>query len=339
MNLTSAIRAVTEHRDLSGSEMTEVMNTIMTGGATPAQIGGFLIGLRMKGETVEEIAGAAAAMRALATPIDVSVEHLVDTCGTGGDARGTFNVSTTSALVAAAAGAKVAKHGNRAISGKSGSADVLEAAGVNLEIEPVLVSRCIEEVGIGFLFAQQYHAAMRHAIGPRREMGVRTLFNLLGPLTNPARAPNQVIGVFSGEWVEPIAHVLSRLGSRHVLVVHAEDGLDEISIGSSTQVAELKAGKVRAYTLAPEQFGMGRANIDTIVVDSVEESLAMIRAVLDGEKGPARDIVALNAGAAIFVAGIAETLEDGIEKAGKAIADGHAKEKLEALVRLSTGKG
>nr|VFK23341.1 MAG: anthranilate phosphoribosyltransferase [Candidatus Kentron sp. LPFa] len=339
MNLTSAIRTVTEHRDLSGSEMTEVMNTIMTGGATPAQIGGFLIGLRMKGETVEEIAGAAAAMRALATPIDISVEHLVDTCGTGGDARGTFNVSTTSALVAAAAGAKVAKHGNRAISGKSGSADVLEAAGVNLEIEPALVSRCIEEVGIGFLFAQQYHAAMRHAIGPRREMGVRTLFNLLGPLTNPAKAPNQVIGVFSGEWVEPIAHVLSRLGSRHVLVVHAEDGLDEISIGSSTQVAELKAGKVRTYTLAPEQFGMGRANIDTIVVHSVEESLAMMRAVLDGEQGPARDIVTLNAGAAIFVAGIAETLEDGIEKARKAIADGHAKEKLEALVRLSTGKG
>nr|VFJ88125.1 MAG: anthranilate phosphoribosyltransferase [Candidatus Kentron sp. LFY] len=332
MNLTLAIRAVTEHRDLTEAEMTEVMNIIMTGKATPAQIGGFLIGLRMKGETVEEIASAAAVMRRLATPVDVSVEHLVDTCGTGGDAKGTFNISTTSALVAAAAGAKVAKHGNRAVSGKSGSADVLEAAGVNLDLEPARVARCIEGVGIGFLFAQQHHAAMRHAIGPRREMGVRTIFNLLGPLTNPAGASNQVIGVFGDEWVEPIAQVLSRLGGRHTLVVHAEDGLDEISVGSPTRVAESKEGRVDVYTLVPEQFGMARANIDAIVVDSVQESLAMMRAVLEDAKGPAHDIVVLNAGAAIFVAGVAKTLEDGVEKAKEAIASGSAKKKLEALV-------
>nr|VFJ47347.1 MAG: anthranilate phosphoribosyltransferase [Candidatus Kentron sp. FW]VFJ60684.1 MAG: anthranilate phosphoribosyltransferase [Candidatus Kentron sp. FW] len=338
MNLTSAIRAVTESQDLAEAQMLDVMGTIMAGEATPAQIGGFLIGLRMKGETVEEIAAAAAVMRKLATPVEVSVDHLVDTCGTGGDGRGTFNISTTSALVAAAAGARVAKHGNRAISGKSGSADVLEAAGVNLALQPTRVAHCIEEIGVGFLFAPGHHAAMRHAIGPRREMGVRTVFNLLGPLTNPAGAPNQVLGVFGDEWVEPIARVLSRLGSRHALVVHAEDGLDEISIGSPTRVAELKEGQVNTYTLTPEQFGMARANIDAIVVDSIQESLDMMRAVLADTEGPARDIVALNAGAAIFVAGIAETLKDGIEKAQEAIASGRAKEKLEALVRLSGEK-
>nr|VFJ63530.1 MAG: anthranilate phosphoribosyltransferase [Candidatus Kentron sp. FW] len=338
MNLTSAIRAVTESQDLTGAQMLDVMGTIMAGEATPAQIGGFLIGLRMKGETVEEIAAAAAVMRKLATPVEVDVDHLVDTCGTGGDARGTFNISTTSALVAAAAGAKVAKHGNRAVSGKSGSADVLEAAGVNLALRPTRVAHCIEEIGVGFLFAPSHHAAMRHAIGPRREMGVRTVFNLLGPLTNPAGAPNQVLGVFGDEWVEPIARVLSRLGSRHALVVHAEDGLDEISIGSPTRVAELREGQVNTYTLTPEQFGMARANIDAIVVDSIQESLDMMRAVLADTEGPARDIVALNAGAAIFVAGIAETLKDGIEKAQEAIASGRAKEKLEALVGLSGEK-
>nr|VFK60141.1 MAG: anthranilate phosphoribosyltransferase [Candidatus Kentron sp. TC] len=335
MNLTSAIRAVTERQNLSGAEMTDVMNAIMTGKATHAQIGGFLIGLRMKGETVEEIASAAAVMRELATPINVSKKHLVDTCGTGGDAKGTFNISTTSALVAAAAGAKVAKHGNRAVSGKSGSADVLEAVGMNLDLKPNRTARCIEEVGVGFLFAQQYHAAMRYAIGPRREMGVRTVFNLLGPLTNPAGAQNQVIGVFSHEWVEPIAYVSLRLNSRHVLVVCAEDGLDEISIASPTQVAELKEGRVSTYTLVPEQFDVKRTDMNAIVVNSVEESLAMMHSVLDGEKGPAHDIVVLNAGAAIFVAGIAETMADGVEKAKKAIANGAAKKKLEALVRLS----
>ncbi|MBT8421453.1 MAG: anthranilate phosphoribosyltransferase [Gammaproteobacteria bacterium] len=335
MNIASAIRTVTERRDLAGAEMIEVMSAIMKGETTPAQIGGFLIGLRMKGETVEEIAAAATVMRSLATSVEVSGEHVVDTCGTGGDAKGTFNISTVSALVAAAAGAKVAKHGNRAVSGKSGSADVLEAAGVNLALKPDQVARCIDEIGVGFLFAPQHHAAMRHAIGPRREMAVRTIFNLLGPLTNPAGAPNQLLGVFDEAWIEPIAQVLSRLGSRHALVVHAEDGLDEISIGAPTRVAELKEGQVNVYTLAPERFGLTRTGIDKIVVDSVEESLAMVYTVLNGEQGPAFDIVVLNAGAAIFAAGVGETLEDGIEKARDAIVSGRAKEKLEALVALS----
>ncbi|VFN00357.1 MAG: anthranilate phosphoribosyltransferase [Candidatus Kentron sp. G] len=335
MNIASAIRAVTEHRDLTGQEMTEVMGAIMSSEATPAQIGGFLIGLRMKGETVDEIAAAATVMRALATPVKVPGEHLVDTCGTGGDAKGTFNISTVSALVAAAAGAKVAKHGNRAVSGKSGSADVLEAAGVNLELEPAQVARCIEEIGVGFLFAPRHHAAMRHVIGPRREMAVRTIFNLLGPLANPAGAPNQLLGVFSETWVEPIAQVLLRLGTRHALVVHAEDGLDEISISAPTRVAELKDGRINVYTLTPEQFGITRAGVDAIVVDSVDESLFMIYMVLNGEQGPANDIVVLNAGAAIFAAGVSESLAQGIEKAREAIASGRAKEKLEALVALS----
>nr|VFJ66709.1 MAG: anthranilate phosphoribosyltransferase [Candidatus Kentron sp. FM]VFJ70397.1 MAG: anthranilate phosphoribosyltransferase [Candidatus Kentron sp. FM]VFK08305.1 MAG: anthranilate phosphoribosyltransferase [Candidatus Kentron sp. FM] len=335
MNIASAIRKVTEHQDLTGQEMTEVMGTIMSSEATPAQIGGFLIGLRMKGETADEIAAAATVMRALATPVEVSGEHLVDTCGTGGDASGTFNISTVSALVAAAAGARVAKHGNRAVSGKSGSADVLEAAGVNLELRPAQVAHCIEEIGVGFLFAPRHHAAMRHVIGPRREMAVRTIFNLLGPLTNPAGAPNQLLGVFSETWVEPIAQVLLRLGARHALVVHAEDGLDEISISAPTRVAELTDGRINVYTLTPEQFGITRADMEAIVVDSVDESLFLIYMVLNGEQGPANDIVALNAGAAIFAAGVSESLAQGIEKAREAIASGRAKEKLEALVAFS----
>ncbi|HEU5338054.1 MAG TPA: anthranilate phosphoribosyltransferase, partial [Sulfuricaulis sp.] len=234
MDMPSAIRSVIERRNLSGDDMRAVMRLIMTGQATPAQIGGFLIGLRMKGETVEEIAAAAGVMRELATPVNVSGPHLVDTCGTGGDGASTFNISTASAFVVAAAGGKVAKHGNRSVSSKSGSADVLEAAGVNLELTPEQVARCVNEVGVGFMFAPKHHGAMKHAIGPRREMGVRTIFNLLGPLTNPAKAPHQVLGVFSKEWVEPLAEVLQRLGSEHVLVVHAEDGMDEISIGALT---------------------------------------------------------------------------------------------------------
>nr|VFJ64595.1 MAG: anthranilate phosphoribosyltransferase [Candidatus Kentron sp. DK] len=339
MNLPAAIRAVTEHRDLNAREMTEVMTAIMNGEATPAQIGGFLIGLRMKGETVEEIAAAAAVMRSLATPVRADAEHLVDTCGTGGDAKGTFNISTCVAFVAAAAGARVAKHGNRAVSGKSGSADVLEAAGVNIALEPEQVARSIEEIGVGFLFAPQHHAAMRHAIGPRREMAARTIFNLLGPLTNPAGAPNQLLGVFDGQWVEPLAQVLSRLGSRHALVVHAEDGLDEISIGAPTRVAELQDGKVNLYTITPEQFGIARTDIQAIVAGSAEESLAMMRAVLNDEPGPARDVVVLNAGAAVLAAGLADTLADGIDKAREAIASGRAREKLDALVTFSRAAG
>ncbi len=332
MDMPSAIRAVIEHRNLSGDEMRDVMRLVMTGQATPAQIGGFLVGLRLKGETVEEIAAAAGVMRELATPVDVSGPHLVDTCGTGGDGASTFNISTASTFVVAAAGGKVAKHGNRSV---SGSADVLEAAGLSLELTPEQVARCVNEVGVGFMFAPKHHSAMKHAIGPRREMGVRTIFNLLGPLTNPARAPNQVLGVFSDQWVEPLAEVLQRLGSEHVLVVHAEDGMDEISIGAPTHVAELKQGRVRVFTIQPEQFGFKRSEVSKLAVTSAAESLKMIESVLNNEPGPARDIVALNAGAAIYVAGLASDLGTGIKTAQAVIASGAAKKKLQELVTLS----
>ncbi len=335
MDMQTAIRAVTERRDLTASEMRAVMRLIMTGQATPAQIGGFLVGLRMKGETVEEIAAAAEVMRELATHVGVSGPHLVDTCGTGGDGVHTFNISTAAAFVVAAAGGKVAKHGNRSVSSRSGSADVLEAAGVNLDLTPEQVAQCVNEVGVGFLFAPKFHGAMKHAIGPRREMGVRTLFNLLGPLTNPAGAPHQLIGVFAREWVEKLAQVLARLGSEHVMVVHADDGLDEISIGAPTWVAELAGGQVKTYTIEPEAFGFTRAEISSLAVDSVAESLARLEAVLDNEPGPARDIVALNAGAAIYVAGLAADLREGVERALRAIESGAARDKLHALVGLS----
>jgi len=333
--LPGAIKAVTEHKNLSADEMRQVMQTIMTGEATQAQIGGFLIGLRMKGETVDEIAAAAGVMRELASKVNVSGPHLVDTCGTGGDGANTFNISTCSAIVVAAAGGKVAKHGNRSISSKSGSADVLEAAGVNLDLTPEQVAQCVNEVGVGFMFAPKHHGAMKHAIGPRKEMGVRTIFNVLGPLTNPAGAPNQVLGVFSDQWVEPLAEVLGKLGSKHVLVVHAEDGMDEISIGATTKVAELKDGKVKTYTIAPEKFGMNRGNVSDLGVASAEESLAVINSVLDNKDGPAKDIVVLNAGAAIYAADLADSLEHGIAKAVEVIASGAAKEKLAALISFS----
>ena len=336
MDMPAALRAVTEHRDLTSDEMYAVMQTIMTGAATPAQIGGLLVGLRMKGETVEEISAAARVMRELATRVIVAdTTHLVDTCGTGGDGTHTFNISTTSALVVAAAGGKVAKHGNRSVSSKSGSADVLEAAGVSLDLSPEQVARCVEEIGIGFMFAPKHHGAMKHAIGPRREMGVRTLFNLLGPLTNPAGARSQVLGVYDRHWLEPLARVLARLGSRHVLVVHAEDGLDEISIGSDTHVAELKKGQVRCYRITPEQFGLQRDDIAALSVDSAQDSLAMMRKVLDNTPGAARDIVLLNAGAAIYAADLAATLEAGVVTATQVLASGAAREKLQALVALS----
>lgn len=335
MDMQQAIKAVTEQQDLSRQEMTDVMRLIMTGEATQAQIGGFLIGLRMKGETVDEITSAAGVMRDLATRVEVSGDYMVDTCGTGGDGASTFNISTTSAFVVAAAGGQVAKHGNRSISSKSGSADVLEAAGVNLQVNPAQVAECINKVGVGFMFAPAHHSAMKHAIGPRREMGVRTIFNVLGPLTNPAGAPNQVLGVFSEAWVEPLAEVLGKLGSRHVMVVHAEDGMDEISIGADTKVAELKDGKVSTYTISPEQFGISKADVAAIAVDGAEDSLNMVKSVLDNQPGPARDIVVLNAGAAIYTAGLAESLEAGIKKADEVIASGAARGKLDQLVEVS----
>jgi len=336
MEIQQAIQQVIERHDLNNEDMIAVMRTIMTGGATQAQIGGFLIGLRMKGESIPEIAAAASVMRELATKVDAGTdEHLVDTCGTGGDASGTFNISTASAFVTAAAGASVAKHGNRSISSKSGSADVLEAAGVNLNLTPEQVAQCIKEVGVGFMFAPAHHGAMKHAIGPRKEMAVRTIFNVLGPLTNPAEAPNQVLGVFSDELLDPLANVLQKLGSRHVMVVHARDGLDEISIGDKTEVAELKNGQVRRFSIQPEDFGIKRTTIDAIKATDAADSLNIIRSLLDNEEGPARDIVQLNAGAAIYTAGLADTLAEGMQKADAAIASGEARNRLDRLAILT----
>ena len=308
---------------------------IMTGAATDAQIAGFLIALRCKGESVEEIAAAVEVMRNLSGKVEVKGNHVIDTCGTGGDGANTFNISTTSAFVVAAAGGQVAKHGNRSVSSRCGSADVLEAAGVNLELSAQQVSECVRELGVGFLFAPKHHGAMKFTINARKEMGVRTLFNLLGPLSNPAGAPNQLIGVFAKEWLEPLANVLKKLGSGHVLVVNADDGLDEISIACASSVAELKNGEVLCYTVTPEQFGLQRADIASLAVTDVASSLAMMQSVLNNQAGPARDIVALNAGAAIYAANLADTLAAGVAKAQQVLADGSARAKLEALVAYS----
>lgn len=336
MDIQSALKKVIELQHLSEDEMTAVMQQIMTGQATPAQIGGFLIALRMKGETIDEITGAARVMRELATPVHVDKAYLVDTCGTGGDGANTFNISTTAAFVVAAAGGHVAKHGNRSVSSSSGSADVLEAAGVKLDMSPEQVARCVDTLGVGFMFAPAHHGAMKHAIGPRKEMAVRTIFNVLGPLTNPAGAKRQVIGVFDKKWLRPLAETLHRLGSEHVMIVHAEDGLDEISIAAATDVAEMKQGKISEYQITPEQFGIERADIAAIGAASVEESLAMLKSVLSKEQGPAADIVALNAGAAIYVSGMAATLEQGVAQAQDAIGSGLAMAKLTELAQLSS---
>ena len=335
MNMQQAIQAVLDKKNLSSAEMQEIMRIIMSGDATPAQIGGFLIALRCKGESIDEIAAAAGVMRELATKVDITGDHIIDTCGTGGDGANTFNISTTCAFVVAAAGGKVAKHGNRSVSSQSGSADVLEAAGVNLDLSPEQVVACVNEVGVGFLFAPKHHGAMKHAIGPRKEMGVRTLFNLLGPLSNPASAPNQLIGVFSQSWVEPLAQVLQKLGSEHVLVVNAEDGLDEISIAAPTHIAELKNGNITTYSITPEQFGFSRGKLSDLAVTDADSSLAMVKAVLDNQPGSARDIVLLNAGAAIYAANLSDSLQTGIEAVRQVIENGAARAKLDALVSFS----
>lgn len=331
MNMQQAIAAVIDKRDLSTDEMASVMRLIMTGEATQAQIGGFLVGLRLKGETVDEITGAAQVMRDLVARVDISDPNLVDTCGTGGDGASIFNVSTAGAFVVAAAQGKVAKHGNRSISSKSGSADVLEAAGINLDLTPEQVARCIDEVGLGFMFAPAHHSAMKHAIGPRREMAVRTIFNVLGPLTNPALVKNQVLGVFTKDLVRPMAEVLQRLGSEHVLVVHSADGLDEISIADESYVAELKDGAISEYTVSPEDFGMTRAPLDSLTAADAEASLNIIKQALKTGDGPAADIIALNAGAALYASNIADTLKEGVLLAQDAIGSGLAREKINEL--------
>ena len=335
MNIQQAIQAVIDGHDLTNDQMTAVMRTIMSGEATPVQVAGFLVALRMKGEVVAEIAAAARVMRELSSKVNVSTQNLVDTCGTGGDAKGTFNVSTAAAFVVAAGGGRVAKHGNRSVSSKCGSADLLELAGANLQLAPEQVAKCIEEIGIGFLFAPAYHSAMKHAIGPRKELGVRTIFNLLGPLINPANAPHQVLGVFNVAWLEPLAQVLYSLGSQHVLVVHAEDGLDEISIASDTNVAELKNGSVSRYQVSPQQFGMQAHKLDDIVVEDAGQSLRLVNSGLSGVQGAAFDIIKLNAGAALYASDMVSTLAEGVELADSIIASGAANKKFQQYIEYT----
>ena len=341
MDIKQAIARVVLRENLSVNEMIDVMNEIMSGIATPAQIGSFITGLRMKGETVDEIVGAVRVMREKATKIDSGIDLesgaiLVDTCGTGGDGSGTFNVSTTSAFVVAGAGIRVAKHGNRSISSNCGSADVLEAAGVKLDISPERVGECIEKTGIGFLFAPALHGAMKYAIGPRKELGIRTVFNILGPLTNPAGANVQVLGVFDGELIEPLARVLGKLGSKRALVVHGEGNLDELTVTGETRVAELKNGEINMYSVTPEELGLTRVGIEELQGgDDAKESAELMRSVLDGEKGAKREMVLLNSGAALMAAGLCENLKEGIASAATIIDSGKALEKLDQLITVS----
>ncbi len=335
MNINQALASVLNQKSLSGKQMREVMLQIMTGKTSHAQMAGFLIALRCKGETVTEMTAAAEVMRELATPVWVTGKHVIDTCGTGGDGANTFNISTTCAFVVAAAGGIVAKHGNRSVSSASGSADVLEAAGVNLNLSAEQVSDCVKEIGLGFLFAPKYHGAMKHAISVRKEMGVRTIFNILGPLSNPAAAKNQLIGVFSKNWLEPLAQVLKNLGSEHVLIVSADDGLDEISIASPTSVAELKNGVINCYKITPESLGLQSANLTELAVTDANSSLTILKSVLNNNSSPAKDIVLLNSGAAIYAAGLVDSLSTGIVKAEKVIANGQALAKLDALIEFT----
>ena len=331
MNMHDAIRAACQPRNLDTVEMQDVMRIIMDGSATPAQIGAFLAALHIKGETVDELTGAATVMRDYAAKVEISADKVVDTVGTGGDAAGLFNVSTAAAFVAAAGGAVMAKHGNRAATGKSGSADVLEAAGVNITLSPGNVARTIEAVGIGFMFSPTHHGATRHAVGPRREIGVRSIFNLLGPLTNPAAARWQLVGVYEERWVRPLAESFGNLGSVHTLVVHAEDGLDEISIAVPTRVSEYKDGNIIDFTIKPDDFGLMPQSLDAIRVDSAEQSLELIRQALSGNPGPAYDMVMLNAGATLYAADLAPSLSEGVIEARTILDSSAALEKLEEM--------
>ena len=333
ITIAEAIQRTVEHREVFHDEMLHIMRQIMRGELSPAQIAGFIIGLRVKKETIGEIAAAAQVMRELATPVEVKDDrHLVDTCGTGGDAAHTFNVSTCSAIVAAAAGAKVAKHMGRSVSSASGSAEVLEALGAHIALTPAETGQAIDKLGLGFMFAPAHHAAMKHAAPVRKDLGVRTIFNILGPLTNPAGARLELMGVFHPDLVGIQARVLQRLGSRHVMVVHGLEGMDEISLSGPTLVGELKDGSINEYNIAPQDFGLKAAGNAAIRVESVEQSKAMVLSALNNDPGPARDIVALNAGASIYVAGLAPTLAAGVQKAQAVIASGAPRKKLDAFV-------
>ncbi len=333
--LSATLEKLSRREDLTASEGESVLSYIMSGEATDAQIGAFLMALRMKSETPQEICGFARTMRRHCVPIKTHRADVVDTCGTGGDALDTFNISTGAALVAAAAGIPIAKHGNRSVSSACGSADVLVALGVNIDLDAEAVGRCLDEIGFGFLFAPNLHPAMKYAIGPRREMGVRTVFNLLGPLTNPAGARRQLLGVFAEEWVEPVAEALHQLGTERALVVYGRDGLDEISTLGETTVAELADREVSSYTLAPEDLGLDRARVEDIGGGTPEESAEMLRRVLQGEGGPRYDIVVANAGAAVYIGGGAASIQEGTERAAEVIASGAAFSKLEELREFS----
>lgn len=341
MDIKQALNRISGQLDLNVAEMQAVMRQIMTGGADEAQIGAFLMGMRIKSETIDEICGAVSVMRELATPVVLpSLDHVVDVVGTGGDGANIFNVSSASVFVVAAAGGKVAKHGNRAVSGKSGSADLLEAAGIYLELTPAQIARCVEQVGVGFMFAQSHHSAMRHAAGPRRSLGLRTLFNMLGPLTNPAGVRHQVVGVFSAALCRPLAEVLQRLGSHHVLVVHSRDGLDEFSLAAATQVAELKDGSISEYQVLPEELGIKSQTLVGLTVDGPEASLALIRDALGRRKTEAgqkaADMIVLNAGAALYAADLAHSLHEGVLLAHDALYSGLAREKLDELAHFTS---
>lgn len=340
MNIQEALATVVEHIDLSTEQMNDVMRQIMTGGATDAQIGGFLVALRMKSESLDEITGAAMVMRELVTPVVIdNRRHLVDIVGTGGDGANLFNVSTASAFVAAAAGCRVAKHGNRSVSSKSGSSDLLEEAGIRLDLSPNEVAQCVDAVGVGFMFAPSHHSAMKYAIGPRKELGMRTLFNILGPMTNPAGVQRLVVGVFSDKLCKPMAEVMGRLGAEHVMVVHGLDGLDEISLAGRTHVAEFKNGEVREYSLTPEDVGIDSASLVGLDVTDPKASLALIREAFskrkEGNAAKAADMITLNAGAAIYVSGVTRTLEEGVRMAEDLVHNGEAAERMRELAQFT----
>jgi len=341
MDIQTALGRIAEGHDLSTEEMAAVMRQIMSAGSTDVQIGAFLLGMRVKGETIDEITGGVQVLREFASGVQVSGPHLVDIVGTGGDGANLFNVSTAACFVVAAAGGRVAKHGNRSVSSSSGSADVLEAAGVRLDISPEQVALCVNELGIGFMFALMHHSAMRHVTLARNELGLRTLFNILGPMANPAGLRRQLIGVYDRSLCRSMAEVLQRLGSEHVLVVHSDDGLDEISLAADTHVAELKNGAVREYILSPEQLGFKREPLQDLVVEDVDSSLQLLSAALAGEKDErsqrAAHLVALNAGAALYVAGIANSIKDGVSIANDILSRGAGLEKLQKLATMTQG--
>lgn len=339
MDIRQSLSLLADGRNLTLDEMKDVMGQIMSGEATDAQIGAFLIGMRLKGETLDEITAAVMVMRELATGVPISGDHLVDIVGTGGDGANLFNVSTAATFVVAAAGGKVAKHGNRSVSSSSGSADVLEAAGIRLDLAPGQVADCVNETGVGFMFAPAHHSAMRHAIGPRKELGVRTIFNILGPMTNPAGVKRLLIGVYDQALCRPVAEVLSRLGAEHVLVVHSADGLDEISIAAPSHMAEAKDGQIREFEFQPEDAGIARSGLEGMEVTGVAESLELIRAALSGAAGDraerARQIVALNAGAALYVAGLQDSIRGGVDQSLALLESGAPWRRIEALAAFT----